>query len=89
LQDTTGGPSIEIKKMKILFSGQGVIKICEANAYLRKPGEHDELLLEMVDLVYPQEDTLILEDIFGRRKIVKAKISELALVDHKIILEIE
>jgi predicted RNA-binding protein len=43
----------------------------------------------MVDRVYPQEDTLILEDIFGRRKIVKAKISELTLVDHKIILEIE
>jgi len=63
--------------------------MCEANAYLRKQGEQDELFLEMVDRVTPHEDGLLLEDIFGRRKIVKAKIIELALVDHKIILEKE
>ena len=63
--------------------------MCEANAYLRKPGEPDELFLEMVDRVIPQEDGLLLEDIFGRRKMIKAKIVELALVDHKIILEKE
>jgi len=63
--------------------------MCEASAYLRKPGEQDELLLEMVDRVLPHEDGILLEDIFGRRKIVKAKIVELALVDHKIILEKE
>ena len=60
--------------------------MCEANAYLRKDGK-EELLLEAVDKVIPQEDGLVLEDIFGRRKIVKAKIAELALVDHRIILE--
>ncbi|MCL6559119.1 MAG: CooT family nickel-binding protein [Firmicutes bacterium] len=63
--------------------------MCEANAYLRKTGEQDELLLEMVDKVVPHEEGLLLEDIFGRRKIIKAKIVELALVDHKIILEKE
>jgi len=63
--------------------------MCEANAYLRKPGGEDELLLEMVDRVIPQEDGLLLEDIFGRRKMIRAKIVELALVDHKIILEKE
>ncbi|MDD4237588.1 MAG: CooT family nickel-binding protein [Desulfotomaculaceae bacterium] len=63
--------------------------MCEANAYLRKQGEEDELFLEMVDRVLPREDGLMLEDIFGRRKIIKAKIVELALVDHKIILERE
>lgn len=62
--------------------------MCEANAYLRKDGK-EELLLEMVDKVIPQEEGLVLEDIFGRRKIVKARIAELALVDHKIILEKE
>jgi predicted RNA-binding protein len=41
----------------------------------------------MVDRVYHQEDDLVLEDIFGRRKILKAKIAELALVDHRIILK--
>jgi len=62
--------------------------LCEANAYLRKDGQ-EELFFEAVDKVIPQEDGLVLEDIFGRRKIIKAKIAELALVDHKIILEKE
>lgn len=61
--------------------------MCEANAYLRKPGMEDSVLLEMVDKVYNQEGDLILEDIFGRRKIVRARIVELALVDHRIVLE--
>lgn len=62
--------------------------MCEANAYLRE-GDREELVLEMVDRVVPYEDGLLLEDIFGRRKIIKAKIKELALVDHRIILERE
>ncbi len=61
--------------------------MCEANAFLRKTGEEDKLILEMVDRVYNQENNLVIEDIFGRRKIVRAKIVELALVDHRIILE--
>jgi len=61
--------------------------VCEANAYLRNQGEQDELFLEMVDRVVPHEDGLLLEDIYGSRKIIKAKIIELALVDHKIFLE--
>ncbi|MGB9803736.1 CooT family nickel-binding protein [Desulfofundulus sp.] len=60
--------------------------MCEANAYLRKDGR-EELFLENVDRVIPQEDGLLLEDIFGRRKMIKARIVELALVDHRIILE--
>ena len=62
--------------------------MCEANAYLVEDGK-EELLLEMVDKVVPQEDGLMLEDIFGRRKLVKARIVELALVDHRIVLEKE
>lgn len=60
--------------------------MCEANAYLRR-GEQEELVLENVDRVVPQEDGILLEDIFGKRKIVKAKIKEMALVDHRIVLE--
>ncbi len=63
-----------------------VIYVCEANAYLRKDGK-EEMFMEMVDKVTPQEDSLVLEDIFGRRKMIKARIAELALVDHRIILE--
>lgn len=62
--------------------------MCEANAYLLT-GDGEELVLESVDRVVPHEDGLLLEDIFGRRKIIKARIRELALVNHKIILERE
>jgi len=37
--------------------------------------------------VEPTEDGLLLENIFGQRKILKARIKKLALVDHKILLE--
>lgn len=60
--------------------------MCEANAYLRQDGK-EEIFMEMVDKVIPEADGLVLEDIFGRRKQIKAKIVELALVDHRIILE--
>ncbi|MDA8096090.1 MAG: CooT family nickel-binding protein [Desulforudis sp.] len=60
--------------------------MCEANAYLRD-GDHEEMILESVDRILPHEDGLLLEDIFGRRKIIKARIKELALVEHRVILE--
>lgn len=60
--------------------------MCEANAYLRK-GDSEELVLEQVDEVEPFEGGLLLRNIFGEQKILKAKIQSLALVHHKIILE--
>ena len=60
--------------------------MCEANAYIRQDGV-EELLLEQVDKIIPQGNELYLENIFGQQKKVKAKIVEMALVDHKIILE--
>lgn len=62
--------------------------MCEANAYLRENGR-EELFLEAVDKVIPCTDGLLLENIFGRRKTIKAKIARLALVDHRIVLEKE
>lgn len=61
--------------------------MCEANAYILKDGV-EELLLESVDKVVPEEDgILLLENIFGQQKKIKARIKEMALVSHKIILE--
>jgi predicted RNA-binding protein len=60
--------------------------MCEANAYLLK-GDREELVLESVDRVIPQEEGILLEDIFGKRKMLRARIKEMALVDHKILLE--
>lgn len=61
--------------------------MCEANAYVVDDEGNETLLLEGVDKVIPEDEKLILENIFGQRKIIKAKIKELALVDHKIILQ--
>ncbi|MCX8130069.1 MAG: CooT family nickel-binding protein [Clostridia bacterium] len=61
--------------------------MCEANAYLRDENGDEILYLEGVDKLMPDGDKIILENIFGQRKIIRAKIKELALVEHKIILE--
>lgn len=60
--------------------------MCEANAYIVKNGV-EELLLERVDKVVPGEDGILLENIFGQQKLIKAKIKEMALVNHRIVLE--
>ncbi len=45
--------------------------MCEADAYLRGGGK-DELVMQSVDHVQPQENSLLLENVFGRRKVLKA-----------------
>ncbi|CEP66150.1 RNA-binding protein, predicted [Moorella glycerini] len=61
--------------------------MCEANAYLLKEDGEEELVFENVDRVLPREDGILMEDIFGKKKILRARIKEMALVDHKIFLE--
>lgn len=62
--------------------------MCEANVYIRNKGEKEyELLLEAVDRLIPGNDEIVVESIFGERKIVKARIEELLLLDHRIHLE--
>jgi predicted RNA-binding protein len=60
--------------------------MCEADVYL-KVDEKNELFLDRVDKVIIRDDEIYLENIFGQRRITKGKIVEMALVEHKIILE--
>lgn len=60
--------------------------MCEANAYLKKNDE-EVLFMESVDIIEPYEDGLKLVDIFGRQKFIKAKIKDMTLLDHRIMLE--
>lgn len=60
--------------------------MCEANAYMLKNGK-EELLMESLDTVEPDNGTLRLTNIFGEQKFVKGKIGRLALVDHKVFIE--
>ena len=61
--------------------------MCEANAYMFK-NDSEELILESVDTVTPQDDDgFLLVDIFGTQKVIKGKLKQMNLVDHKIVFE--
>ena len=60
--------------------------MCEANAYL-KVGENETLFMEAVDVIEPYEEGLKLVDIFGKQMFVQAKINNMNLLNHRIILE--
>jgi len=60
--------------------------MCEANAYLLD-GHDEKLVMKAVDTVEPEGDGLLLINIFGEQKVLKARIVSLELVDHKIFLE--
>lgn len=59
--------------------------MCEANAYLLKNGQ-EELLLPDVDIIEPEGDGLLLVNIFGEQRVVKAAFLRLKLANHKVIL---
>jgi predicted RNA-binding protein len=61
--------------------------MCEANAYMFQDGK-EHLIMESVDVVTPEsENSWRLVGIFGDQKIVRGRIREMQLVDHKILFE--
>lgn len=60
--------------------------MCEANAYIYKNGK-EELYLESVDIMRPEEGKIYLRNLFGEQKVFDGKIKEISLLKHKIILE--
>jgi predicted RNA-binding protein len=60
--------------------------MCEANAYIYKNGK-EELYLENVDLLRPEEGKIFLKNLFGEQKVFDGDIKEISLLKHKIILE--
>jgi len=61
--------------------------MCEANVYIDR-GAGEELLMEKVDRIIPgEENNIFMESIFGERRVIKARIREMELVHHRIILE--
>ena len=62
--------------------------MCEASAYLIESGE-ETLVMENVDVLRPEGNGIYLQDIFGGQRTIKARIKELNLVDHRILLETE
>lgn len=60
--------------------------MCEANAYIIRDGR-EEPIMESVDILQPEGDSLRLTSLFGEEKTVVGKIKSINLVDHKIIIE--
>jgi len=60
--------------------------MCEANAYLIRDGQ-EKLIMENVDTLRPEKNGIYLQDIFGGQRTIKARIKEMNLVDHRILLE--
>lgn len=59
--------------------------MCESNAYIKKE-DGEELFLESVDLIKPEDGRIILRSLFGEEKVFIGKIKEISLVKHRIIL---
>jgi predicted RNA-binding protein len=61
--------------------------MCEANAYWHRD-DREELILESVDLIEPQQDgSFLLVNIFGNQKTVRGRLKLMNLVNHRIIFE--
>ncbi len=59
--------------------------MCEANAYFMKDGI-EKVIMESVDILRPEDDGIYIENILGEHLKVKARIKEMNLVDHRILL---
>lgn len=60
--------------------------MCEANAYIYRDGS-EELYLENVDVMRPEEGKIFLKNLFGEQKVFEGQIKEISLLRHKIVLE--
>lgn len=60
--------------------------MCEPNAYLND-GEKEVMLMESVDTIEPYENGLKIIDIYGKQIFIQAKIKNMTLLDHRIVLE--
>ena len=61
--------------------------MCESSVYLIDKNGKESLYFELVDKIVSDKNTIYLEDILGQKKSINARIKELALVNHRIVLE--
>jgi len=60
--------------------------MCDTNAYIDKEG-NEELYLENVNLIRPEDGRVYLKNLFGEEKTFEGSIKEISLNSHKIILK--
>lgn len=61
--------------------------MCEAHAYMVAENGQDKIMENVVRIGYGEDGALVLTDLFGDEIRVKARIREIALIEHKIYLE--
>ena len=61
--------------------------MCASSVYLIDREGKESLIFEDVDKITPSAGGVLLEDIHFKTMTVKARIKEMALVDHRIVLE--
>lgn len=60
--------------------------MCEAKVFIEKDGRILPLMDNVVT-IKPEDDKLLLIDLFGNRRYIEARIKELKLLEHQVILE--
>jgi predicted RNA-binding protein len=60
--------------------------MCETNAYVHGE-EGEELLIESVDIVRPEDGKVYLRSIFGEEKVFEGSIKEITLKKNRIVLK--
>ena len=60
--------------------------MCETNVYIDNNGQ-EELYLENVDIIRPEEGRIFMKNLFGEQKIFEGSIKEISLTRHRIILK--
>lgn len=62
--------------------------MCETNAYIAYDSG-EELYLDNVDILRPEDGRIYLKNLFGQEKIFEGGIKEINLSKHRIVLEME
>jgi len=60
--------------------------MCDTNAYVLRDGS-EELYLESVTLIRPEDKSVYLKNLFGEEKRFAGKIKEISLKANKVLLE--
>ena len=62
--------------------------MCEANVYYAGEDGKEEMIMEEVDLIIPQEDgSYMIKGICGNQKFIEGEIQEISLLNHKIVFK--
>ncbi len=60
--------------------------MCDTNLYLWRDGK-EELFMESIDRIRPEGETVVVRDIFGEQRTLRARFRETRLSKNRIVFE--